>query len=266
MSGTKNAPHRPPPSALSAARLIATMSFQRMRRGRLLRITAVILALPVAGTLLASIAGKGGPDLFAALATLYLRYLAPLLLALYSAHSVADEVQGATITYLWSRPLTRWALPLGKLLATLAVTAPALLLSLLGCYLAAMLPEGGAVFSQLGGLFSALMALLVGVFYYGALTAAFGAIVTSHTFAVIAIYVLAVDIGLGFVPGIMKTASMATHLLAIAGLYKPQQGHFSSDPELSLMISLPIVLAVSLVWLVVGLTVAHGAEYRISRE
>lgn len=256
---------RRPPSGMAVARQIAGLSLRRARRSRLLRVVLAVLALPVLATVAGVLSGRNGAAFFETVLELYLRYLAPLVLALFSSQSVAEEVQGRTITYLWSRPIARWALPVGKYLGTVVVTGGLMLLSLIACYLVAMIPAGGSVFSELPLLALGLTALAAGTLYFAAVASAFGALVTGFPFAIMLIYVLAIDIAMGFVPGLLKVVAMTVHLRAIAGLYKPQTSMFSSDPNLNATISLPVVLVMATLWLGLTVLIASTSEYRTDR-
>ncbi len=258
------APPRPP-SGMAVTRLIATLSPRRARRSRLIRVAMAVLALPVLASIAGVAAGRNGAAFFEVILELFLRYLAPLVLALFSSQSVAEEVQGQTITYLWSRPIARWALPVGKYLGTLVITGTLLTLSLIACYLVAMIPAGGSLFSELPLLALGWVSLMAGTLYFAALASAFGAMVTSFPFAIMLIYVLAIDVAMGFVPGILKVIAMTVHLRAIAGLYKPETGMFSSDPALNATISLPVVLVMASLWLTLAVAIASTSEYRSTR-
>ncbi|PID38548.1 MAG: hypothetical protein CSA65_07105 [Proteobacteria bacterium] len=256
---------RRPPSGTAVARQIAGLSLRRARRSRLLRVVLALLALPVLATIVGVLSGRNGAAFFEKVLALYLSYLVPLVLALFSSQSVAEEVQGRTITYLWSRPIARWALPVGKYLGTVAVTGGLMLLSLVACYLVAMIPAGGSVFSELPLLALGLTALGVGTLYFAAVASAFGALVTSFPFALMLLYVLAIDIGMGFVPGLLRVVAMTVHLRAIAGLYKPQTSLFSADPHLDATISLPVVVVMATLWLGLTVLIASTSEYRTDR-
>lgn len=251
-----------PPGGMAVARQIAGMSVQRASRSRLLRVTLAVLTLPVLTTLAGVLSGRNGSAFFETVLELYLRYLAPLVLAFYASQSVAEEVQGRTITYLWSRPIPRWALPLGKYLGTVLITATLLSLSLVACYLVAMIPAGSALFSELPLLALGLVSVVVATLYFAAVAAAFGALIASFPFAVMLIYVLAIDIAMSFVPGMIKVLSMTVHLRVIAGLYRPQTGVFSADPQLTAGISMPVVIVVAALWLFLAIGVATTSEYR----
>ena len=64
-----------------------------------------------------------GPAIFGLMIwLLYLRFIVPVLGVFYGTSLIADEVEDKTITYLFTRPIPRGAVLLGKYLAYLACT------------------------------------------------------------------------------------------------------------------------------------------------
>src|SRR5688500_9128850 len=53
---------------------------------------------------------------------LFLRFIVPVLVVFYGTALVADDVEDKTITYLFTRPIPRGAVHVGKYLAYLACT------------------------------------------------------------------------------------------------------------------------------------------------
>ena len=69
-----------------------------------------------------------------AISVLYLRFIVPALGLLYGTSLIADEVEDKTITYLFTRPIARGAIVLGKYLAYLL------------CVISVVLPSVALVF------------------------------------------------------------------------------------------------------------------------
>src|SRR5690606_1119283 len=77
----------------------------------------------------------GGPDIFGLMIWfLFLRFIVPVLGVFYGTSLIADEVEDKTITYLFTRPIPRAAVLLGKYLAYLAVTVLVVLPSVMLVY------------------------------------------------------------------------------------------------------------------------------------
>ncbi len=255
----------PVPSALDTMRLLTSLSLRRARRGKLVWLTLAILALPTLAALLALLSGNGGKAFFDKLLDVLLRYLTPFIMALHASATVAEEVQGKTITYLFSRPVARWTLPIGKYLGNLVVNATLLCLAVAVLYLIAMLGEGTDLFRELPALAMAVFSVALAAVHFGALAAAFGAMATGFPFVATLIYVLIVEVGFAFVPGWFKVTAMTVHLRVIAGLYQPEKSMFLSDPELTLPISLAVVLGMSVLWLVIAVGWVGSTEYRTDK-
>src|SRR6266487_3516094 len=82
------------------------------------RMVAVTRGLPVING-----AGLNGPTLFGILIwMLFVRFVVPVLGVFYGTSLIADEVDDKTITYLFTRPIPRAAVLLGKYLAFLVCT------------------------------------------------------------------------------------------------------------------------------------------------
>ena len=101
-----------------------------------------------------------------AISVLYLRFIVPALGVFYGTSLIADEVEDKTITYLFTRPIARGAIVLGKYLAYLL------------CVLSVILPSVALVFTvmvpfrDMGTLFGTLTSdlgvIALGLAAYGA--------------------------------------------------------------------------------------------------
>ncbi len=98
-----------PPTTGAAVSAIARVTFKRSTRGMLPGVAFVISILPV---LAAQPLHKSGDSAFW-LVQLLLVILPPM----FVASSIGDELDERTAAYLWSRPVTRWSIVVGKLLA-----------------------------------------------------------------------------------------------------------------------------------------------------
>ena len=254
------------PSSWQAVRLLAGLSLRRARRGRLLWLSAGVLALPVLAAGLALLSGQSGPGFYDKLLEALLCYLAPFIMAVNASATVAEEVQGKTITYLFSRPVARWTLPVGKYLGNLVLNALLLLAAVVLAYLLSMAGEGTRdLVRELPRLGAGLCAMLLAAVLYASVASAFGAMATSYPFVVTIAFVLVVEEGFSFIPGWFKVIAMTTHLRVIAGLYHPAESLFLSDPRLSWPISLPTLVIVAGLWLVIAVSWVGSSEYRTDR-
>lgn len=249
-------------SGFGVVRLIMMLSVRRARRGRgvWLALALLALALAAAGVTLAT--GYGGISFYKDTLELLLRYLTPFIMALLASHAVAEEVQGKTITYLFSRPIPRWALPVGKYLGSVCIATPLLCLALILVYVIGLLGYPDEIMAELPSLLKGLGAVCLGVVLFGAVATAFGTMIVGHPFVVNMIYLLVAEVGISLIPGWTKLASMTVHLRAVAGIYEPEKTFTVTDPALTAMISVPVLLAVTVVWLGLAVVWVVSSEYK----
>ena len=225
-------------------------------------LAVVLLLLAAASALVTLATGYGGIAFFKSTLELFVRYLTPFIMALLASHAVAEEVQGKTITYLFSRPIPRWALPVGKYLGSLCIAVPLLSVGLILVYVIGLLGYPGEILEELPSLLRGLVALCLGAVLFGAVATAFGTMITGHPFVVNLIYLLVAEMGVPLIPGWTKAASMTVHLRAVAGIYEPQQTLTISDPVLTALVSAPVVLAVTVVWIGLAVGWVSVSEYK----
>lgn len=114
----------------AAARAVFDLSLDGMVFSRRSLLMALLVAAPVAFAILYRVLSAtqgepplGPPDLYALMVAVYwVRNVLPLAALFYATSLVADEVEGRTLTYLLTRPLTRASIFAGKFAAYLATT------------------------------------------------------------------------------------------------------------------------------------------------
>lgn len=126
---------------LNGARGVFDIALEGMLWSRRSLLMAALLGLPVLFALLYRLvlvaklpASVRGFDLYGVIVALYyIRNALPLGALFYSVSLIADEVEDKTITYLFTRPLQRASILLGKfaayLVTTLALTLPSLVIT-----------------------------------------------------------------------------------------------------------------------------------------
>jgi ABC-type transport system involved in multi-copper enzyme maturation permease subunit len=118
----------------------------------------------------------GGSSIFGLLLWgLFLRFIVPILGIFYGTSLIADEVEDKTITYLFTRPIPRSAVLLGKFLAYLASTVLIVLPAVMVIYFLVVPIGGGGIAAAFPDLLRNLLLLALGLCVYGALFAAVGA-------------------------------------------------------------------------------------------
>lgn len=118
----------------------------------------------------------GGASIFGLMIWfLFLRFIVPILGIFYGTSLIADEVEDKTITYLFTRPIPRSAVLIGKYLAYLASTVLIVLPSVMLVYFLVVPIGGGSIAATFPSLLRDLLLLAVGLAVYGALFACVGA-------------------------------------------------------------------------------------------
>jgi ABC-2 type transport system permease protein len=116
-----------------------------------------------------------GPAIFGLMIwVFYLRFTVPVLGVFYGTALMADEVEDKTITYLFTRPIRRGAVLVGKYLAYLACTVFVVLPSVMLVYLL-VVPLHGSLGGSFLDLVKDLALLALGLAVYGAVFAFIGA-------------------------------------------------------------------------------------------
>ena len=273
----------PPPAApqkapgyLSAAVRIMDLSIGQMLWSR----RTVFMALVVLGPVLISLfvrllVGLGlpvgevngvrmaGPAMFGLIIWIfYLRFTVPVLGVFYGTALIADEVDDKTIPYLFSRPIPRGAVLLGKYLAYLVATGFVVLPSVSIVYLL-IVPIGGSLGGSFLDFAKDLLLLAVGLAVYGALFAFIGAWFRRPLLIGLVFIFGWEQAALAF-PGYLKRFTVAYYLQGLVPHAMPQ------DSILSLVQSIvreSPTLGSSILWLAVIWTAAlYLAAYWVERR
>ena len=102
---------------------------------------------------------------------LYIRFIVPVLGVFYGTSLIADEVDDKTITYLFTRPISRSAVLLGKYLAYLVCTILLVLPSVMIVFFLVVPTGGGSIGQAFPSLVTDFGMLAVGLMAYGAVFA-----------------------------------------------------------------------------------------------
>jgi ABC-2 type transport system permease protein len=198
----------------------------------------------------------GGPVMFGGMIwLLYLRFIVPVLGAFYGTSLISDEVEDRTITYLFTRPIPRGAIVIGKYLAYLVCTVLVVLPSVLVTYLLITPVGGGSIAETFPLLLIDLGLLALGLAVYGAVFAFIGARAPRPLVAGLVLIFGWEQLAL-LVPGYLRRFTVAHYLQALAPHAMPQddtvaaiQSLFSEPPSaVSSIVWLVVILAGSL-WL-----------------
>jgi ABC-type transport system involved in multi-copper enzyme maturation permease subunit len=182
---TAGAPARSPAFAASVLRVF-DVSLGLMLWSRRTIFMALVVGAPVAMAILVRVfdvfsglsidtAALPGPSAFGLMVWLYVRFPVPVLAVFYGTALIADEVEDKTITYLFTRPLRRGAVLVGKYLAYLVCTILVVLPSVMVVYFLIVPRLGGSIAATFPVLLKDLAILAVALAVYGALFAFVGA-------------------------------------------------------------------------------------------
>jgi ABC-type transport system involved in multi-copper enzyme maturation permease subunit len=197
----------------------------------------------------------GGPAMFGGMIwLLYLRFVVPVLGAFYGTALVADEVEDRTITYLFTRPIARGSIVVGKYLAYLACTSLVVLPSVMAVYLLLTPLGGGSIGETFPSLLKDLGLLALGLGVYGAVFAFVGARVSRPLVAGLVLIFGWEQVAL-VVPGYLRRFTVAYYLQALVPHAMPAddtitaiQSLFAEPPSVASSIAWLVLIQIVALW------------------
>ncbi len=265
-------PQRAMPRTWSSALRIFDLSLGQMLWSRRSIFLGVVLGGPVVlavglrivATLFASGfqingAQAAGASIFGMMIwLLYIRFIVPILGVFYGTALIADEVDDKTITYLFTRPIPRRSVLLGKYLAYLVCTVLLVLPSVMLVFFL-VVPTGGSTIAEA---FPSLLAdfgmLVAGLAAYGAVFAFVGTRI-KRPLIVGLVFAFGWEPAALLFPGYLKRLTVAYYLQALVTHEMPQDSAVSM--LLQVFREVPSVLT-SLVALVLIVALALWAAGR----
>ena len=178
---------------------------------------------------------------------LFLRFIVPVLGVFYGTSLIADEVEDKTITYLFTRPIRRGAVLLGKYMAYLACTTLVVLPSVMIVYF--LLVPFAEVPASFVSLVTDLGILAMGMAAYGALFALVGAVI-KRPLVVGLIFAFGWEQLALLMPGYLRRFTLAYYLQALVphampadtGVASILQSVFSDTPTAATSILVLVVV------------------------
>ena len=182
----------------------------------------------------------------------------------YGTSLMADEIEDKTITYLFTRPIPRGAVLIGKYLAYLGCTVFVVLPSVVLVYLL-IVPLKGSLGAAFPDLLKDLLLLGLGLAVYGAVFAFVGA-KFNRPLLIGLIFIFGWEQATLAFPGYLKQFTVMFYLQAIVphampndGIVSMIQGLFRETPGLAASLFwLAVIWAVSLGW---GSRIVARKEY-----
>jgi ABC-type transport system involved in multi-copper enzyme maturation permease subunit len=193
----------------------------------------------------------------------FLRFIVPVLGVFYGTSLMADEVEDRTITYLFTRPIRRGAVLVGKYLAYVACTTLVVLPSVVLVYF--LLVPLGQVARTFTAFATDLGLLGLGLAAYGALFALVGAALKRPLVSGL-VFVFGWEQIALLVPGYVKRFTVAHYVQGLVPHAMPSEGVAAvlqsvlrdNPPALVCILALVVIVAVSL-WL--GVKAVESREY-----
>lgn len=219
-------------------------------------LAVIVRALDTFGLTALRVNGRavGGISVFGVMIwMLFLRFIVPVLAVFYGTALMADEVEDKTLTYLFTRPIPRGAVLVGKYLAyvtcTMLVVLPAVMLVY---FLVVPFREVPATFTTL---VTDLGLLGLGLAVYGAVFAFVGAYF-KRPLVLGLVFVFGWEPTVMVLPGYLKQFTVAHYLQSLVphavptdGLTGLLQGFFRDTPSLGASLFWLVALAVVFLWL-----------------
>ncbi len=235
---SSNAPARPSPTGFLAASIrVFDLCLGEMLWSRRTIFMALVVGAPVViaaifrgleafGLPALRINGVrvGGDAIFGVMIWfLYLKFIVPILAVFYGTSLIADEVEDKTITYLFTRPVPRGSVMIGKYLAYLACTLLVVLPSIMLVFFL-VVPIGRSTIAQsFPSLITDLGLIGLGLVVYGALFSWIGARLRRPLIVGLVFAFGWEQIVLLF-PGYLKRFTVAYYLQALVPHAEPQEG------------------------------------------
>jgi ABC-type transport system involved in multi-copper enzyme maturation permease subunit len=157
---------------------------------------------------------------------LYIRFIIPVLGVFYGTALIADEVDDKTITYLFTRPVPRSSVLLGKYLAYLACTILLVLPSVMLVYFLIVPTGGGHIAEAFPSMVADLGMLAVGLAAYGAVFALVGTRL-KRPLVVGLVFAFGWEPAVLLFPGYLKRLSVAYYMQALVKHEMPQDSAVS---------------------------------------
>ena len=264
-------------SFVTGARRIFSLSIGEMLWSRRTIFMALVVGSPVLVALVARIVQSAGiaplrvngvqvdaVSMFGAIIwILFLWFIVPVLGVFYGTSLIADEVDDKTITYLFTRPVRRGAVVVGKYMAYLLCTSLVVLPSVMIVYFL-MVP-----FRQIPASFIALVidlgVLGLGLAAYGALFALVGAAIR-RPLVVGLVFVFGWELVTLVMPGYLKRFTLAYYLQTLVPHAMPTgdtvsllQGAVFREPP-------PVAVSIGVLVLVIVASLALAARVVEQRE
>jgi len=259
---------------LASLRLIFSLTLRQLFWSKKSILICLLAAFPPALAIVTIIVkqlelssvGLGNLGLFSVMMFfLFLQFLILIITLFYGTALIADEIEAKTLTHLFTSPIPKGTILLGKFLALVAITSLIVIISALATY-AILIGQMGAykLMEHLPTLLKDIGVLLLGIFCYGALFTFLG-IQTKRPIIIGLLFSFGWESIISYVPGQVKRLTIMHYLQSIF----PHQ-MFPSDMRGLLAIfhkatpflpSLIALIGICLAFLLFSLITLYSKEY-----
>ena len=220
-----------------ACLILARLFLKQILRSKVVWIMGLIVSLP--GIVAIALAEQDPAQAWmitVGISTSLLAIVPPV----FAGGVVADELDSQTYTFLWSRPLPRWTVLVGKLLGAIPLVTAAVVASVVIGW-SALDSEGLVTTEQLR---MACLGLAVGSVAACTISAGIGTLVVRHPIVAGIVYMLLLDVTMGAIPFSLRHISLSFQVSELAGV---------GEVGVSAIWSLAFIAGVTALWLGIGL-------------
>ena len=194
---------------------------------------------------------------------LFLRIIVPVLGVFYGTSLLADEIEDKTLTYLFTRPVRRSAVLLGKYMAYLVCTGLVVLPAVMLVYF--LIVPFGEIAASFRQLVTDLGLLALGLAAYGGLFALVGSVM-KRPLVVGLVFIFGWEQFALVMPGYVRRFTLAYYIQSLVPHAMPSDGVVSALQSLfvdtpSAWVSLSCLVAATAMFLVLAGRVVERREY-----
>jgi ABC-type transport system involved in multi-copper enzyme maturation permease subunit len=219
-------------------------------------VVRIIALLAPSSSLRVNGAMVGGPSIFGMMIwLLYVRFIVPVLGVFYGTALIADEVDDKTITYLFTRPIRRGSVLIGKYLAYLGCTVLLILPTVMIVFFLIVPLGGGSVGQAFPSLLTDLGMIALGLAAYGALFALVGARL-KRPLVIGLVFVFGWEPTVMLIPGYLKQLTVAYYVQALVPHAMPEDSTlgsilqvFNEVPPVAVSLAALTIITAAALWL-----------------
>ncbi len=217
------------PSAASVLATLVRVTLLRLVRGRAVWVCLGIAFLPL--VIASAFPGERKILEILEVAEMFVLVVLP---PVFVASSIGEEIEDRTTTYLWSRPIARWTIIVGKLIA-LAPIATVLVLA--GWFVSVEAATSHPPSTD------SLIAFGAGAVAVSVMSAGLGTLVPKQGMVLAIVYLVIIDLAIGVIPASLQNISITRQVVLLGGF----------DGQVSKATPAITMAVIAGVWLAIGL-------------